>query len=329
MTRRTIGFLVVLALGLLVAPLIAAAPPAKTAALRIGILSPWSPSGAPGEAAFRPALAELGYVEGDSLRLEYRSAAGDDERFPVLAAELVALKVDVLVAATVPAIRAAQRATTTIPIVMTFSSDPVRLGLVKSLARPGGNTTGVASLTFDLAPKCLELLKEIVPQLRQVAVLWNPANPAIREGLSLTDVAARALGASVRPFEVSAPGDVDAVFAAILRERPDGLVVLPDPFTYAHRGRIVQFAANNRLPAIYSARDFVDAGGLISYGISWPDQWRGAARYIERIAHGVKPADLPVELPMTFELVINLKTAAALGITIPPTLLFQADEIIR
>jgi len=311
------------------APLAAAAQPVGRVP-QVGILSPFTPSDPLfGVDAVRLGLRDLGYVDGKTLRLEYRSSGGRDDRFPALAADLVALKVDVVVAATVPAIRAAQRATTTIPIVVIFSSDPVRLGLVKSLARHAGNTTGLASLTFDLAPKRLELLKEAVPKLSTVAVLVNPANPAVREGLSQTEVAGRALGVRVRSFEVREPTEFEMVFAAMRRERPDGLIVVPDPLVRMHVSRIVELAAKNRLPAMYGFKGDAEAGGLIAYGINFADHVRAGLRYVDRILKGAKPADLPVEQPTRFELVINLKTAKTLGLTIPQSVLVRADEVIK
>jgi putative ABC transport system substrate-binding protein len=323
---------VALVLGLLAAPLAAEAQQARSVPV-IGILTPApageSPTGLPGKDPLLFALRDLGYIEGNSIHLEYRSSAGRDDQFPTLARELVALKADVIVAATVPAIRAAQRATPTIPIVMVFSSDPVRLGLIKSLAHPGGNTTGLASLTFDLSRKRVELLKEIVPKLSHLAVLLNPTNPAIRDGLSETKVAAQALGVRVEAFEVREPAALDAAFVAILRARPNGLVVVPDPIVAALASRIQAFAAKNRLPAIYGGRAGFDDGGLMSYGIDLVEHVGRAARYIDKILKGAKPADLPVEQPTKFELVINLKTAKALGLTIPPSLLQRADRIIE
>jgi len=319
--------------GLFTAPLVAEAQQARSFPF-IGILTPApageSPTGLPGKDPLPFALRDLGYIEGSSIHLEYRSSAGRDDRFPALASELVALKVDVIVAATVPAIHAAQRATTTIPIVMVLSSDPVRLGLIKSLGRPGGNTTGLASLTFDLSRKRLELLKEVVPKLGHVGVLLNPTSPAIREGLSETKVAAQALGVKVEAFEVREPAAVDAAFVAILRARPDGLVVVPDPVVASLAPRIWAFAATNRLPAIYGAKASIDDGGLMFYGIDFVEHvGNGAARYIDKILKGAKPGDLPIEQPTKFELVINLKTAKALGLTIPPSLLLRADQVIE
>ncbi len=330
MNRRT--FLRGLTFGTLSAPLAAEAQRARSVPV-IGILTPVpageSPTGVPGKDPLPFALRDLGYIEGHSIHLEYRSSAGRDDRFPALARELVALKADVIVAATVPAIRAAQRATPTVPIVMVLSSDPVRLGLVKSLAHPGGNTTGLASLTFDLSRKRLELLKEIVPKLSHLGVLLNPTNPAIRDGLSETKVAAQAFGVSVEAFEVREPAALDAALVAILRARPNGLVVVPDPIVAALASRIRAFAAKNRLPAIYGARAGIDDDGLMSYGIDFVEHVGSAARYVDKILKGAKPADLPVEQPTKFELVINLKTAKALGLTIPQSLLIRADEIIQ
>jgi ABC-type uncharacterized transport system substrate-binding protein len=229
------AFISGMTVGLLAAPVAAQAQSAKVPL--IGILSPPEPFTALD--TFRSGLRDLGYTDPGGIRLEYRSSEGHDERFPALAADLVGLKVDVIIAATVPAIRAAQRATTIIPIVMVLNSDPVRLGLVKSLARPGGNTTGPAALTFNLAPKRLELFKEAIPNLRQIAVLVNPANPTVREGLTQTEVAGRTLGVIVRSFEVREPADFDMAFAAILRARPDGLLVVSDPLMSAHMARVV------------------------------------------------------------------------------------------
>jgi putative tryptophan/tyrosine transport system substrate-binding protein len=281
--------------------------------------------------AFYQGLRDQGYEDGKNILIEYRWAEGHAERLPALAAELVRLNPDVLVTHATPSIRAAQQATSTIPIVMGTSADPVRLGLVKSLARPGGNTTGVASQVVDLASKRVELLNEVVPKVKEVAVLSNLANPAAREAVRETEVAARKLGMRVRSFEVvREPKDVETVFAAILRERPEGLIVLVDPLTAGtHSTRIAEFAARNRLPAMGGAGQFVADGGLISYGGDFLEGWRVAARYVDRILKGAKPADLPVEQPTKFELVINLKTARALGLAIPPSLLARADQVLE
>jgi putative ABC transport system substrate-binding protein len=323
MDRR--AFILATAGGLLAAPLAAEAQSPKVPL--IGILSPPEPFTALD--TFRSGLRDLGYTDPGGIRLEYRSSEGNDERFPVLAADLVGLKVDVIIAATVPAIRAAQRATTTIPIVMVLNSDPVRLGLVKSLARPGGNTTGPAALTFDLAPKRLELFKEAIPNLRRIAVLVNPANPAVREGLTQTEVGGRTRGVEVRSFEVREPADLDMAFAAIRRARLDGLLVVPDPLMSTHTVRIVEFAAKNRLPSMWGVTHSVVAGGLIAYGLDYAEHIRAGIRYVDKILKGAKPADLPIEQPTKFELVINLTTAKALGLTIPQSLLLRADQVIE
>jgi putative ABC transport system substrate-binding protein len=281
--------------------------------------------------AFRQGLRDLGYEEGKNISIEYRWAEGHNERLPELAAELVRLNPDVVVTHSLPGIRVAQQATSTIPIVMGTSSDPVRLGLVKSLAKPGGNTTGVSSQLIELSAKRLELLKEAVPNLRQVAVLSNPTNVTAREAVKETEAAARKLGLRVRSFEVrKEPTELETELAAILRGRPDALIVIPDPLIVgAHNARIVEFAAKNRLPAMGGQSGFVSAGGLISYGGDFLEGWRLAARYVDRILKGAKPADLPVEQPTKFELVINLKTAKALGLTISQTLLLRADQVIE
>ena len=323
-TRR--AFLATLAGGLVAAPIAAQAQQANKAP-RIGILSPPEPLTAID--VFQRGLGDLGYTEGGGTRIEYRSSGGRDDRLPALAADLVAAKVDVIIAVTHPAIRAAQGATTTIPIVMVLSGDPVRNGLVKSLARPGGNTTGVATLTSDLAPKRLEMFKEAVPNLREIAVLANPVSPAVREAQTQMEVAGRTLGVRVRSFEVREPADFDTAFAAILRSRSDGLFVQPSPLTSTHMARIIKFAATNRLPTMDARRELPEGGGLIAYGIDYADHVRAGILYVDKILKGAKPADLPVEQPTKFQLVINLKTAKALGLTIPPSLLLRADEVIQ
>ena len=324
---RRIGLAVVLALNLVAA--LAAGAQQTRKVYRIGILSPSPTPAGPGVTfdILRLGLRDLGYVEGENVRFEYRMSGGHDDRFPELASELVVLKVDVIIAATVPAIRATQEATTTIPVVMILSSDPVRMGLVKSLARPGGNTTGLASLTFDLSGKRVEALKEAVPRLSRVAILFNPTNPAVREGESQTNVAAQKLGLKTRSFEVRAQSDLETAFTAIMRERPDGLIVVPDPFLGTQAARVEEFAAKNRLPAIFGGR--TGGSGLMSYGIDFGEHVRSAAPYVDKILRGANPADLPVEQPTKFEFVINLKTAKAIGLTIPQSLLVRADQIIE
>jgi len=279
--------------------------------------------------AFLQGLRELGYEEGKNIVIEYRWADGHEERLPALAAELVRLKPDVLVSHSI-GVGAAQGATSTIPIVMGVSSDPVGFGLIKSLANPGGNTTGVASRVIDLASKRLELLKEAVPKLNNVAVLSNPALPATRKGLEETEIAARKLGVRVRSYGVTAePAALESVFAAILRDRPEGLVVQPDPITGTLGVRIAAFAAKNRLPAIGGGRQFVVDGGLLSYGGSFTEGWRLAARYVDKVLKGAKPAELPVEQVTTFELVINLSTAKELRLTLPASIMLRANEVIQ
>jgi len=322
-------FLVTLVLGILLAPLTSDAQP-STKIPRVGFLFPGTSSLASLRLEpFRQALRELGYVEGQNLTLENRWAEGQLERLPDLAADLVRLKVDVILTAATPAAHAAKNATTTIPIVMVDPGDPVGTGLIASLAKPGGNTTGLSSTTPDVAAKNLELLKEAVPQGSRVAFLWNAVSPAAGLAWKAAQDAAPALGIQLQSVEVRSAGEFESAFAAITTQRTDGLIVFPDPLTFTHRGQIVDFAAQSRLPAMFGAREFVDAGGLMSYGPSFPDMFRRAAVFVDKILKGAKPADLPVEQPMKFELVINLKTAKELGLTIPPTLLFQADEVIR
>jgi putative ABC transport system substrate-binding protein len=332
MRRSTIGLLLTLALGILAAPLVADAQQ-PTKVYRIGWLSPgFSLSQSnPSVEAFRQGLHDLGYVEGQNLLIEWRWAEGSEERLRDLAAELVRLKVDVIVAVSgASATRAVQHATRTIPIVMAGGSDPVGEGLVASLARPGGNITGLSNLNAELPGKRLEILKETVPQSGHVAVLTNPASPTYASAMHNLTGAAQALGLHLHVVELRSPDELDAAFAAMTRAGADALFVQGEPLLLdGLRGRIVDLAATSRLPAMYSWRMYVDAGGLMAYGPSLPDMHRRAAAYVDKILKGAKPADLPVEQPMKFQLVINLKTAKALGLTIPPALLFQADEVIR
>jgi len=323
---RAVATVLALAFGILAAPLAVEAQQTKEAP-RIGILSP--PESLTTLDVFRRGLRNLGYDEGNGTRIEYRSSGGYDDRFPALAADLVALTVDLIVAVTPPAIRAAQLATTSIPIVMVLSGDPVRNGLVRSLAHPGGNTTGVATLTYDLSPKRLEIFKECVPKLKDIAVLANPVYPGVREALSQMQVAGRGFGLRVLSLEVRDSAEIDRAFAEILSARLNGLFVEPSPLTSTHMARIIEFAATNRLPAMDAQRQFPERGGLMSYGIDYADHVRAAIRYVDKILAGAKAADLPVEQPTKFELVINLKTAKALGLTIPPSILARSDEVIQ
>jgi putative ABC transport system substrate-binding protein len=327
MTCRTIGFLVTLALGLVVVPLADAQPVGKVP--RIGVLGPRLAAAFVIQIeAFRQGLRELGYIEGQNLVIEYRYAEENLE-LPALAAELVHLPVDVLVTWTTPAIQAAQQATTTIPIVMAASGDPIRTGFVASLARPGGNITGLTILSAELSAKRLELLTQLVPGLARVAVLWNPANPAIVLEWQATQEAARRLGVQVQSLEIRGPDDFARAFAAATQEHAQALYQTTDALFTMHRAQILDFAARSRLPTSFHSRAYVEAGGLMAYGVNLPDLFHRAATYVDKILRGAKPADLPVEQPTTFELVINLKTAQALELTIPPTLLFQANEVIR
>jgi putative ABC transport system substrate-binding protein len=325
---RLIGLAVVLALGLTLAPLTAEAQAGKVP--RIGIL--WSvspPIASPWAAAFRQELGRLGYVEGQTIALEERWAEGRFDRLTSLAAELVRLNVDILLTTTTPAARAAQQASRTIPIVMTLVSDPVESGGVASLARPRGTVTGLSLMHPELSTKRLELLKELIPKVSRVAVLSNPSNPITPPLLRETEAAARGLGVQLQVVEVRDSTGLDSAFSAMTRERAGALVVIPDFVFMDQRRRIVDLAAKSRLPAIYAWREPVDAGGLMAYGASIPDILRRAALYVDKILRGAKPGDLAVEQPTKFELVINLKTAKALGLTIPPSVLGRADQIIE
>ncbi len=279
--------------------------------------------------AFRQGLRELGYLEGQNTAIESRWAEAKYDRLPGLAAELVRLKVDVIVTAGVPAIQAAKEATGTIPIVMGAIIDPIATGFVASLARPGGNITGLSLMTPELVGKQLEMLKEIVPKVSRAAVLWNPANAGNTPQLREAKVAARALGVRLQPLEARDPKEIDSAFVAMTRERAGALIVLVDVMLIDHRTRIADLAAKRRLPAVYGVREHAEAGGLIAYGANVSDRFRRAATYVDKILKGAKPADLPVEQPTRFELVINLKTAKSLGLAIPQSILIRADQVIR
>ena len=297
---------------------------------RIGVLWLYSPAiASPFAEAFRQGLRELGYVEGKSIVIEYRHAEGKYDRLPSLAAELVRLNVDIIVTASTQAAQAGQQATRSIPIVMTVVSDPVESGLVSSLARPGGNVTGLSLMHPELSGKRLELLKEVIPKLSRVAVLSNLSNPIIPPLLRETEAAARALGVQLQVVEVRGPTEFDSAFGAMTRDRAGALVVLPDGIFQNERRRIAALAAKSRLPAIYAWREAVDAGGLMAYGASVPDIFRRAAVYVDKILKGTKPADLPVEQPTKFEFLVNLKTAKQIGVTIPPNVLARADKLIK
>jgi putative tryptophan/tyrosine transport system substrate-binding protein len=298
---------------------------------RIGYLGSSSPSLEPHYvAAFRQKLRDLGYVEGESIAIEYRWAEGQDDRLPNLATELVRLKPDIIVTTGTPGALAAMQATKTIPIVMASSGDPVGVGLIASLVRPGGNVTGFTILGPELEGKRLEFLKQAVPDLSRIAVLWNPSNPAVALFFATMENAGRALRISLDPVvEVRRADELDNAFVAIASARPHALVVLADRFLLAHRKRIVEFAAANRLPGMYPFREYVDAGGLMSYAPSNIELFRGAATYVDKILKGAKPGDLPVQQPTKFELIVNLKSAKAIGIDVPTSLLLRADELIE
>jgi putative tryptophan/tyrosine transport system substrate-binding protein len=325
-----VGCLVTLTLSMLVLPFLAVAQPVEQVH-RIGMLRGGSAQEPERSVeAFQQGLRDLGWVEGQNLVIAYRWAEGQDERLPDLAAELVRLPVEVIVAGGPPAIRAAQHATRTIPIVMTGTADPVGEGFVASLAQPEGNITGVSLLMMELPGKRLELLKEIVPQSTRVAVLAHPAFAVNTLYLRNLTVAAQALGLHLHVVEVRRADELDAAFTAITRAGADALMVLSDPALMdSLLGRVAALAATHRLPAMYNWKMYVEAGGLMSYGPSLPERHRRAATYVDKILKGAKPADLPVEQPTQFELLINLKTAKALGITVPPSLLLLADEVIQ
>jgi ABC-type uncharacterized transport system substrate-binding protein len=278
---------------------------------------------------FRQGLKELGYIEGKNIAIEYRYAEGKADRLPTLAAELVGLNVDVILTSSTPSVLAVKKATSTIPIVFVAINDPVASGLVTSLARPGGNITGLTILGPELSGKRLELLKEAVPKATRVAFLWNSANPA--QGLlwKESQAAAQELRLQLQSLEVRSSNDFDSAFEAVLRERSQALITVPEPLINTHLKRIVEFAAKNRLPAMYANPQFVDAGGLMSYAPDYSAQYRRAATYVDKILKGAKPADLPVEQPTKFELVINLKAAKAIGLSISESMLLRADRVIE
>jgi putative ABC transport system substrate-binding protein len=274
-------------------------------------------------------LRELGYEEGRNLVVERRYAQGHTDRFLEFADEMVRLNVDVIIVVTTPAAQAAKRATTTIPIVHPAVIDPVGTGLVMSLARPGGNLTGLAIPDAELSAKRLEVLKEMMPRLSSGAVLWNAANPANAVAWKETDNAARVLAVTLQSYEVRNVDDFEGAFLGIAQHRPDFFYVLQDALMLGHRRQIIEFANKNRLPSMFVGKEWVEEGGLMCYGVCLPEWYRRAASYVDKILRGAKPADLPMEQPALFELVFNLKTAKATGITIPPALISRADEIIE
>jgi putative ABC transport system substrate-binding protein len=327
--KVTLCAVTVMVLALLAAPLAVQAQPAgkvwRIGVLTAGIATAASPRGV----AFRQRLRALGYVEGQNLTLEWRSSGGQAARVPDLAAELVRLQVDVIVATDNPAIAAAQHATSTIPIVMVVATDPVRTGFVGSLARPGGNTTGLTVQGTDLQGKALQLLKEAVPTVSRVAVLWVPTEPGRQVQATEAAEAARALGLEVHLLELRSPAELETLFTAMVRERVDAVLVQAAQMIGTHRERLAALAAQHRLPTIGVASWWSEAGGLMSYSAQDLDLFQRAASYVDKILRGTPTAELPVEQPMKFTLRINLKTAEALRLTLPPSLLFQADEVMR
>jgi putative ABC transport system substrate-binding protein len=316
--------LAMLALGWLTLSLVADAQPKM---VRLGILS--SGSGAPAmREILQQSLRELGYVEGHNLTVELRQASGRVEMLPSLAAELVRSEVDVILALGPSAVRAAQQATRTIPIVMIVSGDPIGAGLVSNLTRPGGNITGMTTISSRLSARRLALLKEVVPQLTHVAVLFNPEEETKVVDWQQTQVAARAWGVRLNPVEIRSPGDLAPAFAAMRRGQPGALLVLSDGLIFRHRAEIAGWATESRLPAMYEIREYVEAGGLMAYGPRRPEMFRRLAAYVDQILDGAKPGDLPIEAPTAFELVINRKTAQDIGLMIPPSVLSQATEVL-
>jgi putative tryptophan/tyrosine transport system substrate-binding protein len=327
MSRRLIVF--VLSIVILAATHLADAQQAKKVP-RIGYLAAAGTAVASGRLeAFRQGLRALGYVEGKDIVIEYRNAAGKLDQVPQNVAELVRLKVDVIVTAGPTDTRAAKEATSTIPIVMARDSDPVGSGFVVSLARPGGNITGLATLSPEISGKRLELLKEIVPKLSRVAVLGSSTNPGNAQSLKETELAAGAFKVQLQYLDVLDPKDIETVFRGASKGRAEAVLGLGGPVLNSHRTQVVELTAKSRLPAIYDRRDFAEAGGLMSYGVSLTDLDRRAAWYVDKILKGAKPADLPVELPTKFEFVINLKAAKQIGVTIPPNVLARADKVIK
>jgi putative tryptophan/tyrosine transport system substrate-binding protein len=313
---------------LILAPLYLADAQRQATILRIGVLYLGAPPNANLD-VFIQGLRDLGYVEGKNVIIEYRFAEGKADRLPELATELVRLKVDAIFTAGTPALFALKQATKTIPIVFFSTSDPIGTGVVASLAHPGGNITGISVLASDLWPKRLELLKEIFPKLSRVAMLWNKGNAGMALEAKATQEVAGPLAVALQDRGVKDPTELEAVFAAMTKNRPDGFLALMDPVLNSYRKRILDFLAENRLPAIFESRDWVEAGGLISYGAVYSEAFRRAAALMDKILKGAKPAEIPVEQPTKFELWINLKTAKQIGLTIPPNVLLRADKVIK
>jgi len=328
MKRAAVPSIVVAVVSLAIAVLAQAQQPKKIP--RIGFLSAVSASSiSPRTEAFRQGLRELGYVEGQSIVVEYRWAEGKFDRLPDLAAELVRLKVDVILSGGPTATRPAKEATVTIPIVMAFDDDPVGSGFVASLARPGGNITGLSTLAPEISGKQLELLKEIVPRLSRVAVFGTSTRSGNAQALREIELAAGTLGVQLQYLEVLGAKDIEALFRAASKGRADAVLALASPTLLLQRTQIADLAVKNRLPAIYDRAEFVEDGGLMTYSVSITDLFRRAATYVDKILKGAKPADLPVEQPTKFEFIVNLKAAKQIGLTIPPNVLARADKVIR
>ena len=326
--RAALPVAIVTAAALAIGPSLGAAEqPGKVS--RVGILSPGGPSDSTAVFdEFLKGLSDLGYIDGQNIVIEYRRAAGDYSRLPAMATDLLRIPVDVIVARSAASVIAAKQVTTTVPIVMDINTDPVETGFVASYARPGGNVTGFSPITPELAGKRLEILTEAVPSIRRVSVLWDPI-PATIPHIRKVRAAAQTLGLQLQPFEVRNPDDFTAAFAAVTADRPDASLTLGSPTTVFNRAQIIAFAARARLPAMYDKKEFIIDGGLMAYMGSPLEKGRRTAAYVERILKGAKPADLPVYQSTNFELVVNLKTAKALGLTVPPSILARADEVIE
>jgi ABC-type uncharacterized transport system substrate-binding protein len=324
------AFICTLVGGVLAAPLTVEAQQAGKV-YRIGLLDYSAPE--PGRQAwwnaFRQRMRELGYVEGKNITFEARSAQGDDDRLPKLAAELVGLKVDVIVTVGGNSASAAKRATSTIPIVMATGSDPVALGVVASFPHPGGNITGMSSLNSELAAKRLEFLMIVAPPASRIGILWDTTGPASRLGAQEAEAAAKAAKLSVHSVPVGSAAEIEAAFTTLVRGRVGALSIIPSPMFFSHRKQLAELAMKHRLPTVVGPREYVEAGGLIGYAADFPELFRRAAVYVDKILKGAKPGDLPIEQPTKFELVINLKTAKALGLTSPQSLLLRADQVIQ
>jgi putative ABC transport system substrate-binding protein len=315
---------------MLLALSLSAAAQQPTKVPRIGFLLAVPPSTISARIeAFRQGLRALGYVEGKNIVIEWRSSEGKADRLPALAAELVRLNVDVIVSGGPPPTRVAKQATATIPIVMGYDDDPIGSGFVESLARPGGNITGLATLAAQISGKQIELLKEIVPKLSRVAVFGNASQPGHPQALREINLAADALRVQIQYLEIREPKDIETAFQAATKERADAVLVVTTPLLTTQRGQVADLAIKNRLPAIYSRPEYVEDGGLVFYGVSYTDLFRRAATYVDKILKGAKPADLPVEQPKKFEFIINLKAAKQINLTIPPNVLARADRVIR